>query len=62
MDTFDKVRGESESIGGLVLELAGEFPKVNDEIVSGDFTFTVLETDTNRVRLVKVMTNKKDKE
>ena len=32
MDTFDKVKGESESVGGLVLELAGEFPKVNDVI------------------------------
>ena len=57
MDTFDKVKGESESIGGLVLELAGEFPKVNTEITSGDFVFTVLEVDNNRVKLVKVTMN-----
>lgn len=63
MDTFDRVRGESESIGGLVLELAGEFPKLNAEITCGDFTFTVLEVDRNRVRLVKVTMNpKKEKE
>lgn len=54
MDTFDAVKGESESLGGLVLELAGEFPKVNAEIAIGDFTFTVLEVDKNRVKLVKV--------
>lgn len=54
MDTFDKVKGESESAGGLVLELAGEFPAINDEITSGDFVFTVLELDKNRVKLVKV--------
>lgn len=54
MDTFDKVRGESESIGGLVLELAGEFPSVNKVITSGDFSFTVLEVNKNRVQLVKV--------
>lgn len=54
MDTFDGIKGESESIGGLVLELAGEFPKVNAEILSGDFIFTVLEVDKNRVKLVKV--------
>jgi gliding motility-associated protein GldE len=54
MDTFDKVRGESESIGGLVLELAGQFPSVNDVITSGDFAFTVLEVSKNRVQLVKV--------
>lgn len=57
MDTFDKVKGESESAGGLVLELAGEFPAVNDTITSGDFTFTVLEADKNRIQLVKVTVN-----
>jgi putative hemolysin len=59
MDTFDKVRGESESVGGLVLELAGEFPKVNDVIKSGDFDFTVLESDSIRIRMIKVTVNKK---
>jgi CBS domain containing-hemolysin-like protein len=53
-DTFDRVRGDSESIGGLVLELAGEFPKVNDKIHCGDFDFTVLEADKNRILLVKI--------
>jgi putative hemolysin len=53
-DTFDRVKGDSESLAGLVLELAGEFPKVNDVINSGDFDFTVLEIDKNRILLVKV--------
>jgi len=57
--TFDIVRGESESVGGLVLELAGEFPKVNDVINTGDFDFTVLESDSHRLRMVKVTVNKK---
>jgi gliding motility-associated protein GldE len=59
MDSFDRVRGESESVGGLVLELAGEFPKVNDVINSGDFDFTVLESDNIRIRMVRVTVNKK---
>lgn len=54
MDTFDAVRGESESVGGLMLELAGEFPDENAVINSGDFDFTVLKTDANRIQLVKV--------
>jgi len=57
MDTFDNIRGESESIGGLILELAGEFPSVNDVVASGDFDFTVLEADNVRVKLVKVTVN-----
>jgi putative hemolysin len=59
MDTFDKVKGESESVGGLVLEIAGEFPTTNTVISSGDFEFTVLETSNNRISLVK--TTIKDK-
>jgi putative hemolysin len=54
MDTFDRVRGESESLAGLVLELAGEFPAVNSITSSGDFDFTVLQADNNRIQLVKV--------
>ena len=53
-DTFEKVRGESESVGGLLLEVAGEFPKVNDVIPILNYEFTVLEADSNRVRLVRV--------
>jgi CBS domain containing-hemolysin-like protein len=60
MDTFDKVRGESESVGGLVLELAGEFPAVNEFIKSGDFGFTVLEASNNRIQSVKVTVNPKE--
>jgi putative hemolysin len=53
-DTFERVKGDSESLAGLVLELAGEFPKVNDVVTSGDFHFTVMEVDKNRILLVKV--------
>ncbi|MBK7561074.1 MAG: gliding motility-associated protein GldE [Chitinophagaceae bacterium] len=54
MDTFEKVRGESESLAGLVLELAGEFPEVNSVILCGDFEFTVVQADNNRIQQVKV--------
>jgi putative hemolysin len=59
MDTFDTIRGESESLAGLILELAGEFPEANTVLSSGDFDFTVVETDSNRIRLVKVTINRK---
>jgi len=58
MDTFDNVRGESESLAGLVLELAGEFPTANTIVSSGEFDFTVVETENNRIRQVKVSINK----
>lgn len=54
METFDEVRGESESLAGLVLELAGEIPAGNEVIASGDFEFTVLEVEKNRLKKIKV--------
>jgi gliding motility-associated protein GldE len=53
-DTFDTIRGESDSLAGLVLEIAGEFPQVNEEVVSGNFTFIPLEINKNRLDKIKV--------
>ena len=54
-DTFDGVRGDSDSLAGLVLEIAGEFPQENEEITSGDFTFIPLAINKNRIDKVKVV-------
>jgi gliding motility-associated protein GldE len=62
VDTFDQVRGESDSLGGLVLEIAGEFPQVNSVIEAGDFRFTVLDSNKNRINSVKVTINQKGNE
>jgi CBS domain containing-hemolysin-like protein len=58
LNTFDQVKGESDSLAGLILELAGEIPKVNDMINCGDFEFTVLDADSSRVKKVKVLIKK----
>lgn len=54
VDTFDEVRGESETLAGLLLELTGEIPAVEQEVVVGDFRFKVLEIDKNRIQKVRV--------
>lgn len=54
VDTFDQVKGESDSLAGLILELAGEIPKTGDVVPIGDFEFTILEVDRNRIKKVKV--------
>ncbi len=54
-DTFERVRGDSDSLAGLVLEIAGEFPQVEEEVVSGDFTFIPLAINKNRIDKVKVV-------
>jgi gliding motility-associated protein GldE len=54
VDTFDEVRGDSETMAGLLLELTGEIPAVDREIVVGDFLFKVLEIEKNRIQKVRV--------
>ena len=54
IDTFNGVKGESDSLAGLVLEIAGEIPKLNQTITAGDFDFTVLEIAKNRLHKVKI--------
>jgi Mg2+/Co2+ transporter CorB len=51
------VKGESDSLAGLVLEIAGEFPAINEVVSSGDFDFTVFETEKNRIKTVKIFIN-----
>jgi CBS domain containing-hemolysin-like protein len=53
-DTFDKVKGDSDSLAGLVLELAGEIPPVGQIINSGDFNFSVEEISKNRLQKIRV--------
>lgn len=53
-DTFDRVKGESDSLAGLVLEIAGEIPQQNQVITSGDFEFIVLEIFKNRLQKIKI--------
>lgn len=51
---FDQIRGDSETVAGLVLEIAGEIPKVNQVFKSNGFTFTVLEVSMNRIHKIKI--------
>ena len=54
VNTFDEVRGDNESLAGLLLELAGKVPAINEVIPCGDFEFIILEAVKNRIILVKI--------
>lgn len=51
---FDEVKGESESLGGLLLELNSNLPKNGTKINFEDFEFTILAVDTRKIKKVKV--------
>jgi CBS domain containing-hemolysin-like protein len=54
VDTFDLVKGESDSLAGLVLEIAGEIPQPMQLVECGDFEFVVLELVKHRIEKVKI--------
>ncbi len=56
-DIFDKVRGESDSLAGLVLEIAGKFPAVNETLHFEQYDFTVLAIENRRIQRVKLTIN-----
>jgi len=57
IDTFDEIKGESDSLAGLVLEIAGAIPKQEETISSGAFTFSILEIERNRLLKIKITIN-----
>ncbi|RRB04835.1 gliding motility-associated protein GldE [Larkinella rosea] len=51
---FDEVKGESESLGGLLLELFTRVPQTGDEVSYAGFTFKVLSADDKRIQHVEI--------
>lgn len=56
-DIFDEVKGDSDSLAGLMLELMGKIPEKNDEVSFSDYTFKAIEVDLKRIRRIKVAIN-----
>lgn len=46
---FDEVRGDADSLGGLVLELMGRLPQEGEEVEYREFTFKTVEVDNRRI-------------
>lgn len=57
-ETFDKIRGDSDSVAGLILEIAGEFPAVDEEVPCGNIIFTPLVINKNRIEKIKITLSK----
>jgi putative hemolysin len=51
---FEERKGESETIAGFVLEIAGSFPKRGEKILFKGYTFIVESLDKKRLRQIKI--------
>ena len=54
-EEFEDIVGDADTLAGLLLEIKGEFPKINEKIVHDKYTFQVLEMDERRIMKVKVI-------
>ena len=53
-DYFNSAKGESESLGGLLLEINSKIPSKGDKIKFDNYIFTIMSVDNKRIRRVKV--------
>ena len=52
---FEDHKGESETLGGFVLELTGRIPRKGERVDLHQYTFVVEASDNKRIRRVKVI-------
>ena len=52
--TFEDVRGEAETLAGLMLELKRDFPRKGDTFTAHDLRFTVQEMEGHRIDKIRV--------
>ena len=52
---FEEVKGESESMGGLILELNSKMPGTGEKISFENFDFVIIAVDQKRIKKIKVI-------
>jgi gliding motility-associated protein GldE len=51
-DYFSEVKGDADTLAGLILEIKGEIPDKNDVVDYKNFKFTIKEVDNRRIKTI----------
>ena len=54
IDYFDEVKGDADTLAGLILELKGNIPEKGEVLAYEPYTFTIESVDQRRVKRVKL--------
>lgn len=54
---FDDVKGESDSLAGLIMEITQNIPSIGDKIKYGVFTFIIESADRRKINRIKTIIN-----
>lgn len=57
-NVFNPIKGDAETLAGLILELKGEIPELHEKIEYKQFLFTIEEVDDRRIKQIKVEINR----
>ena len=57
---FGDIKGDSETLAGLILEFLGEMPEKNDKISILNFEFIIKAVDNRRIKQIEVKTAEED--
>lgn len=53
-EEFDEVKGDSDSLGGLIIELLGRLPEKNEVINYNHYSFKILAMERNRIKKILI--------
>jgi gliding motility-associated protein GldE len=53
-NVFNEIKGEADTLAGLILEIKKEIPQKGDTISYKQFTFTIKSVDKRRIKQIKV--------
>ena len=55
---LDEVKGEADTLAGMLLEMKSNFPKLNEKLTFRNIDFIVESLDNRRIKKIKVIFNK----
>ncbi len=55
VDIFDEIKGEADTLAGLILEIKGEIPAKDEVFTYDEFTFKIDSVDNRRIKKIRVI-------
>jgi len=53
-NSFDEIKGDADSVAGLILEIVGRIPKKEQEVKYNDYRFKIVSVDDRRIRKIQI--------
>ena len=58
-NVFDKVKGDSDTLAGIILQIITDIPKKGDVIHYKNYSFTIESADNRKIKQIRVKNNEK---